>query len=214
MRKDALRLYIVRHGETAQNVKMAYLGISAEPLNDTGRRQAARAAEALSPLPLRLVVASPLRRTLDTAEAIAAAANVKLRCDERLREGSFGDWEGMTRDEVLARSPEDAALLSRWEDDPSVAPPGGESSETLQRRVVGLVEELAGEFPGEAVALVSHVGPIKALCAAALGIPLNASRRLFLDPGTISVVDWGAWPVIRMFNSHAHLGWTSARWMA
>ncbi|MDR0842725.1 MAG: histidine phosphatase family protein [Acidobacteriota bacterium] len=213
MQKDAMRLYIVRHGETAENVKMAYLGLGDEPMNANGRRQAACVAEALSPLPLRLIVSSPMRRTLDTAGGIAAAG-IELRQDERLREGSFGTWEGLTRREVLARSPEDAELLLRWEEDSAIAPPGGESSEAVQKRVVDLVQDLAGKFPGEAVVLVSHVGPIKALLAATLGISLNASRRLFLDPGTISVVDWGDWPVVRLFNSHAHLGWTAARWMS
>ena len=214
MPKDALRLYIVRHGETAENVKMAYLGWRDEPLNATGHRQAACAAEALSSLPLRAVITSPLRRTMDTAKSIAVASETELREDERLREGSFGTWEGLTRSEVLDRSPEDADLLLRWEEDSSVAPPGGESSENVQQRVVSLVRDLAIEFPGESVALVSHVGPIKALLAATLGISLNASRRLFLDPGTISVVEWSDWSIVRLFNSHAHLGWNSARWMA
>ena len=208
-----LRLYIVRHGETAENARMAYLGLSDEPLNETGRRQAECAAEALSLVHLRLIVSSPLRRAADTAARIHAASGAELRKDDRLREGSFGDWEGMTRGEVLNRSRQDADLLLQWEENPSVAPPGGESGEDVRRRAVSLVEDLAGEFPGESVALVSHVGPIKALLSAALGITLNVSRRMFLDPGTISVVEWSGRPVVRLFNSHAHFGWNSARWM-
>jgi hypothetical protein len=46
-----------------------------------------------------------------------------------------------------------------------------------------------------------------------LEIPLLAASRFFLDPGTISVVDWGEYSVLKLFNSHAHQGWTSARWM-
>jgi len=75
------------------------------------------------------------------------------------------------------------------------------------------VEGLTDEFQDASVVLVSHVGPIKALLAAVLDIPLQSTRRLFLDPGTISVVEWGAHPLLRLFNSHAHLGWASARWM-
>jgi ribonuclease H / adenosylcobalamin/alpha-ribazole phosphatase len=63
------------------------------------------------------------------------------------------------------------------------------------------------------VVLVSHVGPIKALLCSALAAPLAAARRMFLDPGTLSVVDWGESPVIRLFNAHGHLGWEAARWM-
>ena len=209
----SLRLYIVRHGETAENVRMAYLGLRDEPLNEAGRRQAECAAEALSQMRLRLIVSSPLRRAADTAACIHVASGAELRNDERLREGSFGDWEGLTRGEVLNRSARDAELLLQWEKNPLVAPPGGESHEDVQRRVVSLVEDLAGKFPDASIALVSHVGPIKALFAAALGVTLDASRRLFLDPGTISVVEWSDRPIVRLFNSHAHFGWNSARWM-
>jgi broad specificity phosphatase PhoE len=63
------------------------------------------------------------------------------------------------------------------------------------------------------VTLVSHVGPIKVLLCAALAMPLTAARRLFLDPGTLSVIDWGGSPVMRPFNAYGHLGWREARWM-
>jgi broad specificity phosphatase PhoE len=192
---------------------MAYLGLRDEPLNETGRRQAECAAEALSRIQLRLIVSSPLRRAADTAACIHAISGAELRKEDRLMEGSFGRWEGLTRVEVLNRSGRDAELLLQWEENSSIAPPGGESGEDVRRRAVSLVEDLAGEFPDASVALVSHVGPIKALLSAALGITLNASRRLFLDPGTISVVEWSDRPIVRLFNSHAHFGWDSARWM-
>jgi probable phosphoglycerate mutase len=207
------RFYIVRHGETGENVRMRYLGTRDEPLTDEGERQARRAAEALSQLPVRLILSSPMRRAADTAARIQRACGVGLRLDARLAEGSFGRWEGLNRDEVLRLGEPDAGLLFRWESDPSCAPPGGESILDIQRRVVGLMEELRHEFPASSLVLVSHVGPIKALLAAALDIPLQATRRMFLDPGTISVVEWGRKPVLRLFNCHAHLGWASARWM-
>ena len=209
----SLRLFIVRHGETAENARMAYLGLRDEPLNETGRRQAECVAEALSGMRLRLIVSSPLRRAADTAAGIHAASGAELRKDDRLREGSFGDWEGLTRGEVLIRSGRDAELLPQWEENSSVAPPGGESGEDVRKRVISLLGDLAGEFRDDSVALVSHVGPIKALLSTAMGITLNASRRLFLDPGTISVVEWSERPLVRLFNSHAHFGWNSARWM-
>jgi broad specificity phosphatase PhoE len=209
----SLRLFLIRHGETAENVKMRYLGIRDEPLNENGTRQAQQLAKALSEIPLRLIVSSPLRRASDTAIKIQEVSGIELRRDVRLQEGSFGAWEGLTRDEVLKLSNQDAEMLARWETDPSCAPPGGESIESLQKRTVNLMDELTPEFANSSIALVSHVGPIKALLATVLGIPLQASRALFLDPGTISVVEWGVHPFMRLFNSHAHLGWSSARWM-
>lgn len=211
--KRMTRFFLVRHGETADNVQMRYLGTRDEPLNENGKRQAQLVAEALSRIPVCMVVSSPMRRAADTAARIREACGAEFRLDPRLAEGSFGKWEGLTRDEVLRLGSEDAALLARWESDSSCSPPGGESIESLQKRVVSLVEELAAERAGDSVVLVSHVGPVKALLAAVLDIPLQATRHMFLDPATISVVEWGRDRWLRLFNSHAHLGWSNARWM-
>lgn len=208
-----LRFFLVRHGETAENARMRYLGTRDEPLTENGMRQALQVADALSQLPISAIISSPMRRAADTAAPIQKACGVVLRLDRRLAEGSFGRWEGLSRAEVLDLGNPDAELLARWESDPSCAPPGGESINDVQKRVIRLVEELKEEFAGSSVVLVSHVGPIKALLAAALGVSPQASRRLFLDPGTISVIEWSPHPLLRLFNSHAHLGWPSARWM-
>jgi len=79
--------------------------------------------------------------------------------------------------------------------------------------VLDLAATLAGRHAGQSIVLVSHVAPIKALLTAALDAPALAARRLFLDPGTISVIDWGDPPLMRVFNSHCHLGWLEARWL-
>ena len=207
------RFFLIRHGEAAGNTQMRYLGIGDEPLTENGKRQASQAADALAQISVRMVVSSPLRRAADTAARIRDACGTGLRLDARLAEGSFGSWEGRTRPEVVQLGSPDAELLRRWESDPDAAPPGGESIRSIQQRIVALADELTGEFPRSTIVLVSHVGPIKALLAAVLGIPLQASRRLFLDPGSISVVEWGSQPLLRLFNSHAHMGWSSARWM-
>jgi broad specificity phosphatase PhoE len=208
----ATRLFLVRHGETAENRRMRYLGISDAPLTDLGMQQACKVADALSQFPMRMVVSSPLRRAADTAARIQESCRAEIRLDARLAEGSFGRWEGRTRDEVLNLGEQDAALLARWELDSSCSPPGGESIESVQKRVRSIVEELIEEYAGNSIVLVSHVGPIKALLAAVLDIPLQATRRLFLDPATISIVEWGPNPLLRLFNSHAHLGWSTPRW--
>jgi broad specificity phosphatase PhoE len=213
MAEHVVRFFLVRHGETAENIQMRYVGDRDEPLTEKGLLQARQAAEALSQLPIKTVVSSPMRRAWDTAIQIQQACGVELRLDSRLAEGSFGRWEGLTRDDVLKLGARDAEMLRRWESDSSVAPPGGESIQEIQQRVTRLIDDLRAEFPDCSIVLVSHVGPIKALIAAVLGIPLEASRWFFLDPGTISVVEWGEHPVLRLFNSHSHLGWSSARWM-
>ena len=211
-RRPALRLFLVRHGETADNVQMRYIGRRDEPLTGKGIQQADRVADALSSFPIRTVYTSPLMRAFDTAARIQKACGTSLLEDARLIEGSFGRWEGLSRHEVIKRGSPDIEQLACWESDASSAPPGGESLEEVQVRMFSLLEDLEREQSGNSIVLVSHVGPIKALLASALHIPLEATRHFFLDPCSISVVDWGEHPFLRLFNSHAHLGWESPRW--
>ena len=208
-----LRLYLVRHGQVEANREFRYVGRRDEALTELGRQQAAQLSEALGNLPLDLLLSSPLSRTAETARPIARRSGLEVSIDERLAEQSFGLWEGLSRDEIKALGSEHAERLRDFDRDPRTAPPEGESQSSVQERVVELVEELAARATARHVALVSHVGPIKALLGAALEIPLSSARRLFLDPATITVVDWGRPSLLRLFNAHSHLGWENARWM-
>jgi broad specificity phosphatase PhoE len=209
------RLFLVRHGETLANREYRYIGTRDDPLSAHGQTQAMQLAEALSILKVAAVYSSPLQRTYETALPIAARHGLEVQRVEDLRECDFGTWEGLSRAEVAARSQEDSQRLREWEQNTSVAPPGGESFEALQQRVCTAVERLSQDHPDQAIVLVSHVGPIKVLLSAALGAPLSSAFRIFLDPATISVVDWrdAAHATVRLVNSHAHLGWEQARWM-
>ena len=209
------RLYLVRHGETLANREYRYIGARDDTLSAHGQTQALQLAEALSELPIAVVYSSPLQRTYHSALPIAARHNLEVQRVDDLRECNFGTWEGLSRAEVLERSPEDSQLLREWEQNTSVAPPCGESFEALLRRVCDAIERLTLAHPDQAIVLVSHVGPIKVLLGAALGAPLASAFRIFLDPATISVVDWrdASYATVRLVNSHAHLGWQEARWM-
>ena len=209
------RLYLVRHGETLANREYRYIGTRDDPLSSHGQAQAIQLTEALSGLPVAAVYSSPLRRTYHTALPIAVRHSLEVQRVEDLRECDFGRWEGLSRAEVLESSPEDSQRLREWEQNTSVAPPGGESFEALQQRVCIAVDRLAQAHPDQAIVLVSHVWPIKVLLSAALGAPLSSAFRIFLDPATISLIDWrdAAHATVRLVNSHTHLGWRQARWM-
>jgi len=208
------RLILARHGETLANREFRYVGARDYLLSERGRLQAEQLAETLSVLPIAAVYSSPLQRAYNTAESIAAKHALVVQVLSGLREGNFGSWEGMSRAEVLTRSPEDEQLLLAWERDPNLAPPGGESFARIYERALMTVEQLAQVHVEQTIVLVSHVGVIKALLCAALGTSLTSSSRIFLDPATISVVDWHPlYPLLRLLNSHAHLGWDQARWM-
>ena len=208
------RLILVRHGETLLNREYRYIGIGDYPLSEHGRRQAEQLAEALSGLPIAAVYSSPLQRAYHTAKLIADEHALEVQVMNSLIEGSFGVWEGMSRAEVLARSPQDEQQLLAWEQDPNLAPPNGESIAMIYERVLTAVEQLAQIHIEQAIVIVSHAAVIKALLCAALAAPLTSSSHIFLDPATISVVDWHPlYPLLRLLNSHAHLGWEQARWM-
>jgi broad specificity phosphatase PhoE len=210
----AARLVLVRHGETAANREFRYIGSSDNALTQQGQTQALQLAEALSVLPVSAVYSSPRQRAFQTALPIAARHGLAVQVLDDLREVDFGTWEGLKRSEVLALSTQDAEQLHAWERDTALAPPGGESLEAMHVRVSALVEKLVQEHSDQTVVLVSHVGPIKAVLCSALGAPISSAFRIFLDPATISVVDWRhPHPVVRLMNSHSHLGWPQARWM-
>lgn len=209
------RLFIARHGETLANREYRFIGSRDDLLSEHGQVQAAQLAEALAVFPIAAVYSSPMQRAWQTALPVAKRHNLPVQRSDALRESSYGVWEGMSRAEILARSPEDARYFYEWERDANLAPPGGESLAAMQQRVTSGLEQLVQAHPDQSIVLVSHVGPIKALLCTAMGVPISTSPRIFLDPATISVVDWrdSTHATVRLFNSHAHLGWQNARWM-
>lgn len=172
----------VRHGQTAANRGGLLQGRVDLPLTDRGHAQAALLADVLvagAGRPGR-VLASPLRRALDTAAPIAARAGVGVEVDDRLVELDYGEWD--ERPIVEVSSEEWAA----WRRDPGFAPPGGESLRDVQARVASLCEELV-DHDGLVVA-VSHVSPIKAAVAWAVGGDEQLVWRLHLDLASVTRV--------------------------
>jgi broad specificity phosphatase PhoE len=184
-----LRLILARHGEAEGSREFRFNGSSDVALTPHGEAQAQRLAVALAPFDLAAVYASPLLRAKATAEAIAAAAHPSLPLEmlPDLREQSYGSWERLTAVEARARDPK---RFAAWSAGMRIAPPAGETLGALRRRVVACVSLIAERHPGQTVALVAHVGPIKALLCTALCMPLSGARRIWLDPASYSVVDW------------------------
>jgi probable phosphoglycerate mutase len=149
------RLVIWRHGRTAWNATGRFQGQLDPPLDDEGRRQAARAAPhlaALLPAGNAIVVSSDLQRAAATAAELTALLGVPLRLDERLREFSLGSWEGLTREEVAARHPEQYA---DWAAGRPVQGRGGEDPAEVPLRALAALRALP-EAPVAVV--VTHGG--------------------------------------------------------
>ena len=195
---------LLRHGQTPMSVQKRYAGRTDAPLTDTGIRQAVAAAKRLAPAGLDAIVASPLRRTVRTAEEVAAVTGIPVLTDEGFRETDFGAWDGLTFAEVRERWPSE---LSAWLTDPSVAPPGGESFAEVSDRVTAALHRVLAERERQTVLIVSHVTPIKTLVAATLLAPPAALFRMHLDVAALCEIDW--YPdgpaVLRSYNDTSHL---------
>ena len=156
MPDQVTRLLLIRHGETPWNTEARIQGHIDIPLNDKGRWQAARVAQALADEELHAIYSSDLQRARHTAEAIAQAVGLPLSLDSALRERHFGRFEGMTQAEVAAQWPEEAR---RWRDrDPSYGPQGGETLSAFYERCLAAITRLARQHPGQSIALVAHGG--------------------------------------------------------
>src|SRR5690606_368207 len=99
-------LYLIRHAHTAWNGAGRMQGWEDVPLDERGRQQAQALARRLRSEPIQAVYTSPLSRSLATAEPLAQALGVALRCDDRLRERHLGEWSGLTFDEARQRNPD------------------------------------------------------------------------------------------------------------
>lgn len=202
-----VHLVLVRHGEAEGNRELRYLGRTDAPLTECGEGQATLLASALPRLLPTDIYASPLLRARATAGATSALLGLPLTVIPELREMDFGAWEGLTRQEVRERDPE---ALAAWEGGTTPAPPGGESLDAVSARVVSFADSLLASHAGKTVALFSHVTPIKMLVCAALGLPPEGARRMWLNPASITLLDWqprgeGSRGVLRLFNETAHL---------
>jgi probable phosphoglycerate mutase len=202
----ATRLLLVRHGVTKYSVAKKFAGRSDLELTDEGVEQARRAAGRIAELgPVDVLISSPLRRTRQTAQQIADRLELPVQVEDGVIETDFGDWDGYTFEEVRQRWP---AELQRWLEDPAVAPPAGESFETVTRRVRRARDRILAQHAGKTVVVVSHVSPIKTLVRLALDAPVSAMRQMFLAPASVSVIEYYAdGPVsLQSFNDTAHLG--------
>ena len=195
---------LLRHGQTPMSVQKRYAGRTDAPLTEVGVQQAAAAAKRLASAGLGVIVTSPLLRTVQTAQSVAAVTGAAVVTDDGFRETDFGAWEGLTFAEVRERWP---AEISAWMADPEVAPPGGESFTDVSARVTAALDRVLAARAGQTVLIVSHVTPIKMLVAAALLAPPAALYRMHLDLAALSEIDWYADgpAVLRSFNDTSHL---------
>lgn len=204
---DPMVLTAVRHGVTTATMARTFSGLGGRdhPLSARGQAQvAASAAEVVTRGGGQVLVCSPLLRTRQTAEALAAATGLTPIVVEGLAECRFGAWDGLTFAQVQEGWPE---LMSAWLTDPDVAPPGGESARALYERVGAAVQELLAAYPGRRVIAAAHVGSIRAVVARVLQAPMLSMNRMELQPASLTTTTWYADgnASLRGYGEAAHL---------
>ena len=162
------KFILVRHGETEWNRIERFRGRADLSLNENGMKQAEAAAFALKGRRVAALYASPMKRTLQTAEPISRELGVPVTPTEGLIDINYGDWQGLSPEEAAEK---DSVMYGKWLDSPhEVHFPNGESLQIVRDRVVAAVHEIAPDYDRQTVVLVSHKVVCQVLICAMLGL--------------------------------------------
>jgi probable phosphoglycerate mutase len=184
-----LLLVLTRHGLTPRSRPEQHLGQTIDvPLSEEGREQARALARRLAPVRFERVVSSPLARASETARIVAQPHGVPVATDDRLKEMDYGDWEGLTYEEIDARS---GPYRRRWEADPATLPcPNGESGNDVARRARAFLADLLADHvvrhgaratEETPVLVVGHSSLNRILVCLALDLPVREFRQRFVQ---------------------------------
>jgi probable phosphomutase (TIGR03848 family) len=187
--KPPTRLILVRHAVTAHTGPLLSGRMPGIDLSEKGVGQAEAAGARLAKLPIAAIYASPIERTTQTAQCIAAHHNLEVQALPGVIEADYGDWTGGK----IA----DLAKTDEWRV-VQVAPsraqfPGGESIRAMQSRMVDALDALIAAHPNETVVVVSHADPIKSAIAHYTGMHLDLFQRLHVSPASATVFDFHAY---------------------
>lgn len=181
-----MRLILVRHGETPWNREGRFQGQSQIGLSEKGIMQARLVAKALLPMKPTALYASPLPRSLMTAEEISKELSIPVIPVDGIKEVNLGEMEGITGQEMRNQF---AHVYATWRKDPSqVVFPGGESMHELQERAWRATGEIEKAHPRDAIVAVSHNFAIRSILCRFLGLSFSQFPRLRVDLASISII--------------------------
>jgi len=188
-------VFFVRHGSHDRLGRILCGRMEGVGLSETGRKEARAAGRRLAGEGLAAIYSSPMERTLETAELLAAIVGLPVEISAELTEVDAGEWTGAAF-ETLARDPR----WANWNTARAISrAPGGESLVEVQARVRRWVDQVRLRHPDQRIAAVSHGDPIKTILAHAVGMPLDNLDRLEISPASVSVLVTGEWGM-RVFS--------------
>lgn len=199
------KIFLVRHGETDWNKEDRCQGCIDIELNSEGLRQAEFVAERLLNEEIHAMYCSNLKRAYGTAQIIANRLGLSVTKSEALNEISFGDWEGLTFEEIRKRHDYD---YNTWRLSPHTAIfPGEGSLDNVHKRVMKYVDEIISKNEGKNILIVSHGGVIKLIILGLLGIGLEVYNKFYVANTSLSIVHIDKDKrYLRTLNDTCHVG--------
>jgi broad specificity phosphatase PhoE len=190
-----MKIYLIRHGQTDWNIQRKIQGSHDIPLNETGRRQAKKLAQGMDSRPVSRIFSSTLTRARETAECISSRQGVEIYFMPQLIEVEFGEWEGLTWEEIDTRFPKEHKL---WRENPAqVAPPGGETQAQIKKRCAETVHEIIKRTNGkEDAAVVSHGATLANMITYMLRN--DTKEGIIVSNSSITTIDYN--PVSKVFT--------------
>ena len=200
-----MRLILVRHGQTEWNANGRYQGQSNVALSELGRRQAECLAACFPAQGLDAIYSSDLDRARETAECVGRKFGVPVQPEPAFRELSFGDWEGLTYQEISTRWPEEANKLFTAPDELKI--PNGETFQDLQKRALAKIDALCKEHADKNVAVFAHGAINKTILSGLMHIPLHYLWSIRQDNTAVNILrlDDG-YVTVELINGTFHLG--------
>ena len=200
-----MRLILVRHGQTEWNAGGRYQGQSNVALSSLGRRQAELLAASFPVKQLDAIYASDLDRARETAECVGKAFGIPVRPEKAFRELSFGEWEGLTYQEISSRWPKEANKLFTAPDELCI--PNGETFQDLQKRALDKIDELCKIHDGQNVGVFAHGAINKTILAGLMHIPLHYLWSLRQDNTAVNILKLeDGYVTVELLNGTFHLG--------
>ncbi len=198
------KLILIRHGQTEWNVLGRYQGQTDVALSPLGIEQAEKLAAHFPVDKIEAVYASDLKRAMKTAECVAARFGLPVHPCPELRELNFGDWEGLTYDEIVAKWPD--ALQNFFQHPDILKIPHGESFPELRARALGCIEKIVAAHPDETVAVFAHGAILRTILTAALHMDLKYVWTIRQFNTAVNIVTYTeSGTTVELVNGTGHL---------
>ncbi|OIP69108.1 MAG: histidine phosphatase family protein [Oscillatoriales cyanobacterium CG2_30_44_21] len=201
----SLKLYLLRHGETAYSRTGGYCGELDPELTENGQKMADAFAKTYTTINWDAIFVSPMKRTIATAMPLCKAISMEMQFRDGLKELRYGKWEGLTNEFVKENYSED---YLRWLTEPAWNPPtGGETAVQLASRASFAIAEIQEQYPLGNVLVVSHKATIRVILCGLLGIDMGRYRdRIDIPAASLSIVQFGALgPMLKVLGDRSFM---------